>query len=129
MIPVTIVSKDGKVLGHQAMNDNLTTVEQINRILLGVIAYAQTKLVNEKNIIDKKSGICEVTEEPEFGFSVFTDEQLAAIKTAALDLHKAVFKAVDSFDKAVVEATKVAVAEGTSGGGGEATTGDETVTG
>lgn len=57
MIPVVVANKDGD-MSFQVFNDNLSPVEQINRKLLGVIAYAQTKLVNDRDSFSRKMGRC-----------------------------------------------------------------------
>ena len=49
MIPVVTINNKGEVVGQQAFNDNLTTVEQINRAMLATLCLAQQKLTNDKN--------------------------------------------------------------------------------
>lgn len=88
MIPVVVANETGMMT--QVFNDNLTTAEQINRIVLGVTAYAQTKLVNDKYAFD--SGV---------DTAKFTAEQLEKIKEEAINMDKAIKKAITDFAKVV----------------------------
>ena len=53
MIPVTILNDQGKVIGQQAFNDNLTLIETLNRTLLAVIYKTQLELTNKKTALDE----------------------------------------------------------------------------
>lgn len=90
MIPVVTLDQKGNVIGQQAFNDNLTVVEQINRTMLSTLFYAQQKLTNDKNDLDKiiMSGN-------------YTTEKLVKLQAAAEALHKAVGEAVVAFEIAV----------------------------
>lgn len=90
MIPVVTLDQKGNVIGQQAFNDNLTPVEQINRTMLSTLFYAQQKLTNDKNDLDKiiMSGN-------------YTAEKLAKLQTAVDALHKAVGEAVVAFETAI----------------------------
>ena len=92
MIPVVTINNKGEVVGQQAFNDNLTTVEQINRAMLATLCLAQQKLTNDKNVLDKiiMSG-------------KYDTEKLEAYKEAAFALYKAVCEAVTTFETVVVE--------------------------
>lgn len=94
MIPVITLNNKGEVIGQQAFNDILTTVEQINRALLATIYGSQLKLTNGKNAYDKLVNA-----------GTLTEAQLTAIKGAADTLNKTVMDAIETFDKAV-EAAK-----------------------
>lgn len=85
MIPVVVANKDGD-MSFQVFNDNLSPVEQINRKLLGVIAYAQTKLVNDRDSFSRKMGAVE-----------YDDVQIKAINDAASKLAEDVKAAIDAF--------------------------------
>lgn len=85
MIPVVTVN-NGEY-GHQVMNDNLSTVEQINRLLLGTVAYTQTKLTNDNTALARKISIADVSE-----------EKLEEVKAAAIAMHKAIATAMTEFD-------------------------------
>lgn len=89
MIPVVVMDKD-KGLSYQVFNDNLTTTEQINRIVLGTTVYAQTKLVNDKYSFD--AGVDTAS---------YTAEQLDKIKAEAIKMDKAVKAAIKGFAKVV----------------------------
>lgn len=89
MIPVVVTNKDGE-MSYQVFNDNLTTAEQINRIVLGATVYAQTKLVNDKYSFDK--GIDTAS---------YTAEQLEKIKAEAVKMDKAIKAAISGFAKIV----------------------------
>ena len=39
MIPIEILNNKGELIGQQAFNDNLTTVEQINRVMVQTLFY------------------------------------------------------------------------------------------
>lgn len=85
MIPVVTMNKDGD-MSYQIFNDNLAPVEQINRKLLSTIAYAQTKLVNDRDAFSQKMGKVE-----------YTDAQIEEINVATDALVKAVKEAIDAF--------------------------------
>lgn len=89
MIPVITMDKNGTT-NYQVFNDNLTTVEQINRILLHTVFYAQQTLVNEDTSVMQ-----------DIGKAKYTDEQLTTLKTKAEELDKAVRDAVAAFATAV----------------------------
>lgn len=95
MIPVITIDKEGN-LSNQVFNDNLTAVEQINRTVLGTIAYTQTKLTNVKNAFDQN-----------FDSNNYNDEQLNKVKGASLKLQKAVVDAIYAFNKAVADPNSV----------------------
>lgn len=86
MIPVTIISNEGKVIGQQAFNDNLTAVEEINRIMLATLYCSQQKLTNDKAALDAILANAD-------------DAKIAELKTAAEALHKAVADAVAAFEE------------------------------
>lgn len=89
MIPVVTMDEDKK-LSYQVFNDNLTTAEQINRIVFGTTIYAQTKLVNDKYSFDANVDTAS-----------YTADQLDKIKTAAVAMDKAVKAAIADFAKVV----------------------------
>ncbi len=90
MIPVVMLDNKGEVIGQQAFNDNLTTVEQLNRKLLAAIVCSQQKLTNLKNDVDKY-----------IMYAKRTDEDVAQLKTAADALVSALNTAVKTFETAV----------------------------
>lgn len=92
MIPVEILNNKGELIGQQAFNDNLTTVEQINRVMVQTLFYAQQKLTNDKNALDKIIMAGE-----------YTAEKLDAYKAAADALYKSVSDAVVAFEAAIAE--------------------------
>nr|CAI9751319.1 hypothetical protein DGKKSRWO_DGKKSRWO_CDS_0039 [uncultured phage]CAI9752177.1 hypothetical protein CVNMHQAP_CVNMHQAP_CDS_0039 [uncultured phage] len=89
MIPVVTMDAAGNK-SYQLFNDNLTTVEQINRVMLDSIVYAQMKLVNDDTSVAQK-----------IGQGAYSEAQLATIKTAAEALNTAVKAAVAAFETAV----------------------------
>lgn len=90
MIPITVLNKKGEVVGTQAFNDNLTTVEQINRALLATIYSSQLELTNTMNEYDRLMGA-----------GKYDDAKLTAINTAAQTLHKSVLDAINTFKTAI----------------------------
>lgn len=87
MIPVVTANKEG-ALSYQVFNDNLTTVEQINRKMLAAVVYAQTKLLNEDYSVSRK-----------IGETAYTEAQLDTINAAATTLLTAIQDAVNEFEK------------------------------
>lgn len=97
MIPVVTIDKEGN-LAHQVFNDNLTVVEQIDRLVLGATAYAQKNLVNVKTQFD--TNVEKVS---------YTAEQLDKIKSVALKLDAAVKAAVVEFENAIIDPDSVEI--------------------
>lgn len=91
MIPVVTLDNKGEVIGHQAFNDNLTIVEQINRAMVELLFTCDQKLTNDKNKLDQilMSG-------------AYTAEQLETLKTAVLALNKSMSDAITAFETAIV---------------------------
>lgn len=89
MIPVVSMNDKGD-LSYQIFNDNLAPVEQINRKLLAVYFYAQTQLTAVQEAFSRKQGK-----------DGYTDEQIAAINTAATTLMNAVTSAITTFNTAL----------------------------
>lgn len=90
MIPVVTLDKEGKVIGQQAFNDNLTAVEELNRVLLATVFGAQQKLTNLKHAVDKKVMA-----------GAYTEAQLATLLSAAETLHTAIQGAMSTFEAAL----------------------------
>lgn len=86
MIPVVTTDKEGN-LSNQIFNDDLTLVEQINRIVLKTIAYAQTELTNGKNAFDQN-----------VDHVGYTDKQLTKIKEVSLELQRTVVNSIKKFN-------------------------------
>lgn len=92
MIPVVTIDNKGEVIGHQAFNDNLTPVEQLNRETLAILVGAQQKLTNLKYKVDTY-----------VMFGNRTAEDITQLKTAAEELGKAVATAIATFEAAADE--------------------------
>lgn len=108
MIPIEILNDKGELIGQQAFNDNLTTVEQISRAILYTIFYAQQELTNAKNKIDV------------FIMSGQEDaEDMEAISTATETLKKAVYDAVVAFNTVVDKTAVVKFDDGEEDDGGQ----------
>lgn len=86
----TVLDNKGAVLGHQAMNDNLTTVEQINRTMLGVVTLSAQRLTNDKHVLDTivMSG-------------AYDDEKLATLASAVETLKASLDSAMAEFEKSI----------------------------
>ena len=93
MIPVTILNDQGKVIGQQAFNDNLTLIETLNRTLLAVIYKTQLELTNKKTALDEALSDNTKIE----GY----DAKLQALTTASFELDKAITAAIETFDGVV----------------------------
>lgn len=92
MIPVVTMNNKGEVIGQQALNDNLTVVEQINRSMLATLVCAQQKLTNDKNKLDRIIMAGD-----------YNAEKLESIKEAVFALNKAMTTAVATFEEAIAE--------------------------
>lgn len=92
MIPIVMLNNEGKVVGQQAYNDNLTVVEEINRIMLATLFCGQQKLTNDKNALDQ------IIMKGEYDAA-----QLATLKTAVEALHKSVSEALATFETAIAQ--------------------------
>lgn len=95
MIPVTILNDQGKVIGQQAFNDNLTLIETLNRTLLAVIYKTQLELTNKKTALDEALSDSTKIE----GY----DAKLQALTEASFALDKAITAAIETFDGVVKE--------------------------
>lgn len=95
MIPVTILNDQGKVIGQQAFNDNLTLIETLNRTLLAVIYKTQLELTNKKTALDEALSDSTKIE----GY----DAKLQALTEASFALDKAITAAIEAFDGVVKE--------------------------
>lgn len=96
MIPVTILNDQGKVIGQQAFNDNLTLIETLNRTLLAVIYKTQLELTNKKTALDEALSDSTKIE----GY----DAKLQALTNASIELDKAITAAIKAFDQAIKDA-------------------------
>lgn len=92
MIPIVMLNNEGKVVGQQAYNDNLTVVEEINRIMLATLFCGQQRLTNDKHALDQ------IIMKGEYDAA-----QLAALKTAVETLHKSVSEALATFEIAIAQ--------------------------
>lgn len=95
MIPVTILNDQGKVIGQQAFNDNLTLIETLNRTLLAIIYKTQLELTNKKTALDEALSDSTKIE----GY----DAKLQALTEASITLDKAITAAIEVFDGVVKE--------------------------
>lgn len=91
MVPINVINNKGEVIGQQAWNDNLTVVEQLNRSMLDTLVFAQQKLTNNKNKLDRivASGN-------------YDAEKLSSLMSAATALNSAVHEAIATFEAAIV---------------------------
>ena len=92
MIPVVTMNNKGEVIGQQAFNDNLTVVEEINRIMLATLFCGQQRLTNDKHALDQ------IIMKGEYDAA-----QLAALKAAVEALHKSVSEALATFEIAIAQ--------------------------
>lgn len=90
MIPIITLNDKGQINGQQAFNDNLTAVEQINRVMVATLFAVQQALTNDKNKLDQIINKGE-----------YTEAQLTKYAEAVNTLHVSLHDALKTFETAI----------------------------